>query len=299
MFSPNELIRALAVFGEPPAEEHAAVADALGLGPPPGSAEHTELFSMQLYPYASVHLGPEGMLGGVARDRVAGFWRAFAHTPPAEPDHLTALLGLYASLADHAAAATGAEGALLEQGRAALLHEHLAPWLFFYLRRVEETAGSFHARWAALLGEALAREVRRAPVAATLPIQLREAPGLPDPRRKGGRAFLEGLLAPVRSGLMITRGDLSRLARSLGLGVRMGERRYVLEHLLGQEPAGVLAALAAEADAEARRHARLESLLGAVATFWCRRARRSSALLAELSAEGSPTLAAAAEERVP
>ena len=96
-----EVFRALAALCEPPGPQTGTLAAALGLdGPVPDEAGHTELFLFQLYPYASVYLGPEGQLGGPARDRVAGFWRAVGLTPPAEPDHLAALLGLLAALAD-------------------------------------------------------------------------------------------------------------------------------------------------------------------------------------------------------
>jgi TorA maturation chaperone TorD len=289
-----DLIRALAVLGEPPVRESAQMADAVGLGSLPTGTEYSDLFLFQLYPYASVHVGPEGMLGGPARDRVAGFWRALGQTPPAEPDHLSALLGLYASVVDQAASAEGAEAALLEEGRVALLHEHLTPWVFFFLRRVAHMADPFYTRWAELLGDVLAREVRRGPAAVELPVHLRDAPELPDPRTEGGEAFLTGLLAPVRSGLILTRGDLTRLGRLLELGLRVGERRYVLEHLMGQEPVSVLRALRDEASARARHHDDAEPLLGVVATFWAGRARRSAELLDALAAEGSEALATAA-----
>ena len=55
---------------------------------------HTDLFVFQLQPYASVYLGAEGMLGGEARDRIAGFWRALGASPPSEPDHLATMLAL-------------------------------------------------------------------------------------------------------------------------------------------------------------------------------------------------------------
>ena len=272
------------------------MADALALGPLPGSAEYTELFLFQLYPYASVYLGPEGMLGGVARDRVAGFWRALGLTPPAEPDHLTALLGLYATISDRIQGADGAEAALLEQGRVAALHEHLVPWVHFFLERVAEVAGPFYSRWAELLAAALAEEVRGAPPAKDPPAHLREAPGLPDPRVGGGEAFLHGLLAPVRSGLFLTRGDLVRVGRSLGLGLRLGERRFVLQHLLGQEPIGVLGALRDEASVRAAGYDESVPLLGVVARFWAERARTTALLLDELAAEGALSLAETAHE---
>src|SRR5215210_4054397 len=95
-----ELFRALAMFAEPSVEGSARVAEALELGQPPAESEYTETFLFQLYPYASVYLGAEGMMGGEARDRVAGFWRALHLTPPAEPDHLSVMLALYAELVE-------------------------------------------------------------------------------------------------------------------------------------------------------------------------------------------------------
>ncbi len=59
-----ELFRALAVLAEPPTEETGRVSEALGLGVPPSADEYTELFVFELYPYASVYVGQEGMLGG-------------------------------------------------------------------------------------------------------------------------------------------------------------------------------------------------------------------------------------------
>ena len=63
-----------------------------------------------------VYLGAEGMLGGAARDRVAGFWRALGLVPPAEPDHLAALLGLAAALADASATSASPRRAAARRG---------------------------------------------------------------------------------------------------------------------------------------------------------------------------------------
>ena len=155
-----ELLRGLAVFAEAPGPSHAAIADALGLPGVPSAAEYSDVFLFQLYPYASVHLGVEGMMGGEARDRVAGFWRALALSPPAEPDHLAALVGLYASLCEQEAGAGDAsESLLLARARGALVDEHLAPWLFLFLARVRELAGPVYAEWADVLGRTFAAEV--------------------------------------------------------------------------------------------------------------------------------------------
>ena len=278
-----ELLRALGSLAEAPQPEHAALAAALELGEPPEEAEHTELFVFQLPPYASIYLGAEGMLGGEARDRVAGFWRALGLTPPAEPDHLTVLLGFYAELADGAGDGT-LENELrqrLDHARDAFLAEHLVPWLPLYLDRVAAIASPFYRSWASLLGDALAAQTEKLPERPELPLHLREAPPLEDPREQGGTEFTSSLLAPVRSGAIFTRADLARAAGARDLGLRQGERRYILEALMAQDAAGTLAWLADEVAARPAPG----GLPAPVARFWSERRRSTSELLAKLASE--------------
>ena len=283
--TPVELLRALSIFGEPPAPEHARVAGLLGLGDGIDGSAYAELFVFQLPPYASVYLGPEGWMGGEARERIAGFWRAVGRTPPAEPDHLSVLLGLYAALSEEQAKATGPGAALAAEACRALLYEHLAPWLFAYLDHAGELALGAYRRWAELLRETLAEEAGRAGPPAVLPAHLRTAIGLPDPRADGGDAFLRALLAPVRSGIVLTRAALGTMARELGLGLRAGERRFALKGLLGQDAQATLAALAAFARKEELAHRRREGLLGESAGFLARRAGHTARFLSELAAD--------------
>ena len=248
-----ELLRALAALTEPPTVEQARIAAALEL-PAPTTTDHTDLFGLQLVPYASVYLGAEGMIGGEARDRIAGFWRALGLAPPAEPDHLAALLGLYVALADDERAQAGARAALRRQARAALLHEHLLSWLDPWLTKLGEIAAPAYRAWGELLGDAL--RVEAAALLAgdePLPAHLHAAPPLEPPERAGGNAFIDSLLSPARSGLVLVRDDLARAAGELGLGARIAERRYVLRHLIAQDPAETLGWLQDEAERAARR----------------------------------------------
>ena len=280
-----ELFRALGALAEPPAPEHRAVAEALGLGEPPAPAEHDDLFTLQLYPYASVYLGAEGMLGGEARDRVAGFWRALGQTPPAEPDHLAVLLALYARLADlEAAAGEPAAGERWRHARKALFWEHLASWLPAYLAKLSELASSpFYRRWGELLAEALASEAAELGPPASLPLHLRAAPPMADPRDGDAEAFLGALLAPVRCGIVLVRADLDRAARELELGSRIGERKFVLRALLGQDSVATLRWLAAEAGRWAGIHRAQPEAFAPVGVFWTDRAQAAATLLAELA----------------
>ncbi len=307
---PAELIRGLAVLAEPPTAEHPRIVESLDLGRPPTATEYSDLFLFQLYPYASVHLGPEGMMGGEARARVAGFWRALGYEPPAEPDHLAALLGLYATLAEaEAATLTGPrvgpapavggdppEGAeahrrLIGESRAALLYEHLAPWVFPFLGRVRDLTGGTYSRWAQILLGVLRDEVKTATsnggLPDVLPLHLRLAPGLPDPREEGAADFVAGLLAPVRSGFVLTRADVAGIASACDVGLRAGERRYALEHLLAQDAPAVLQALAAEVVRQGALHVERTTWLGETAAFFARRAQDTAHLLGELGVEES------------
>jgi hypothetical protein len=278
----GELLRSLAACLEVPTPALGPVVAALGLPRSPTPAEHTDTFVFQLHPYASVHLGPEGQLGGVARDRVAGFLRALDVVPPPEPDHLVVLLGAYAELID----LDDGEGSRTRHARTVLLHEHLWPWVPRLLWRVTELGAAPYRRWAALLDRALTDEVACLGAPAILPAHLRAAPGLPDPRDGDVPAFVAGLLAPVRSGLVVARADLVRIARELELGARVGERAYMLRALLTQDVAATLRAVAAEARRQ-RDHVADDDL---VATFWRDRLTRTAHLLAEL---------ASADDRLP
>jgi hypothetical protein len=268
------------------------VADLLDLGPVPDEADYTELFLFQLTPYASVYLGPEGMLGGEARDRIAGFWRALGQEPPAEPDHLTVMLGLHARLAESDSGcddeARNRDAA--RRARKAFLWEHLLSWLPAYLNKIEDLGPPFYRRWARLLEEALREEVATLGEQERLPLHLREAPGIADPRTETSADFVGSLLSPVRSGVILARADLGRAGRELDLGTRAGERRFVLTALMEQDPARMLAWLRREADGWADRHALanpLSPLAPAIARFWRMRAEATAALLRDLAASAA------------
>jgi TorA maturation chaperone TorD len=280
-----ELFRALAVFAEPPAPGSATVAAALELGALPAASEYTEIFVFQLYPYASVYLGAEGMLGGEARDRVAGFWRALSQTPPAEPDHLSVMLAFYAQLSElETNEPDDARRESWRRARAAYLWEHLLSWLPAYLSKLTEIATPFYRRWGEILRDALREEARATGAPAQLSLHLREAAGLVDPRVGETAEFLQTLLSPARSGMLLVRSDLSRAARTLGLGLRAGERKYVLESLFAQDARGVLAWLAREAHDWSERHRLERDPLAGVARAWEAKATASAQLLEELKA---------------
>jgi hypothetical protein len=280
-----ELLRAIGAVADSPAGARAA-GRALGL-PDLDGQQHAEAFIMNCPPYASVYLGPDGALGGEGADRVGGFWRAIGVAPPGEPDHLTALLSLYASLGQAAAESRrAATAAALARSRAALLWEHLWPWLPGYLDAVSGLGAPALTAWARLTAAAVTEEIGAAPAAtglapARLPLALRAAPAMP-----GAGSSLDdlvgALITPVRSGIIVTRRRLAEVAGQAGVGFRIGERRFALRAMLEQDPAATLTWLSRECGRWARRHASRPSA-DAVTRWWAGRAASTGRLLRELA----------------
>jgi TorA maturation chaperone TorD len=272
-----ELIRALGAVADCPLAARTA-ASALGL-PAPSDTELTDVFVLNLAPYAAVYLGPDGALGGEGADRVAGFWRVLRIDPPTEPDHLSALLGLYANLGEALATARRpATRAALARTRATLFWEHLQPWLPGYLEAVTDVPAPTLAAWAALLRQVMSAEAARQPAMPALPLALRSAPpGLDLSPGAELREMTAALTTPIRSGIILTRHRVALGARQAGVGHRIGERRFALQAMIEQDPPGTLAWLAAESLRWQRRY----RCRGADATtqWWTDRAGRTGQVL--------------------
>lgn len=239
-----------------------------------------------------MYLGADGMMGGDARDRIAGFRRALGldqdgSHDSAECDHLAALMGLLADLCDWSAESRNpATAKLLEEARRVLVRDHLGSWIRPYLASFDYCGDPFYGEWATMLGEVM-DHLESAVLAADgqddLPAALRTAAALPDPDEVGRDSFVSALLAPVRSGIVIVRDDLVRLGRETGLTCRAGERRYALTSFLTQAPDATLAWLG--------RHAkhwrdRIEGRGPAkIADWWAERAQRTESLLSRLAGE--------------
>lgn len=264
----SEALRALGVLAEPPCAQHAAIAEALELPPPPTADEHMAVLGFQLPPYASIYLGAEGMVGGEARDRIAGFWRVLGGRPPRGTDHLSVLCAELAALAD---ADTRTGDPRVRRARAALYWEHVASWMPPFLSAVRRIGSPFYVAWANTLDAVLEAEAETLGPLPALPLALRAVPAPSEPPADL-EALLGAVLAPVQLGAVVARDDLARGAAELGLGLRAGERRFALRSLLAQDAAGVLGWLAGAA----RRQAGAYGDRSAIARWWQGRAWRAA-----------------------
>ena len=161
---------------------------------------------------------------------------------------------------------------------------HHGPGCIWLPSRGAESA--FYEGWASLLEDALARLDDEVESPNYLPAALRGAPGFADPRREGGAAFIASLLAPLRSGVILLRDDLERLGDEEGLACRVGERRYVLNAFLAQDPGRTLQWLASHAEAWSERVSGKGPAV--IAAWWSKRAAGTSLVLKELAGEVQP-----------
>lgn len=266
-----KLLRALGAIADDPSDAR-AIAAVLDL-PACGNTEHTEVFVFNCPPYASLYLGP----GGVGADRLAGSWRAIGLAVPGEPDHLTTLLSLYASLGEAAEESRQPPTAdALSQLREDLFREYLWPWLPAYLGAVCDLPAAAMVSWAELTLRALRRE--RVPGRdGRLPLALREAPPPVD-----GALDLDDLLGalitPIRSGLVLTRRAVAAGAEQVGAGQRIGERRSALRAMFDREPDRTAGWLADEATRWSRRHLAVASG-DPVQQWWADRATLTARVL--------------------
>ncbi len=232
---------------------------------------HTEVFVIDLKPFASIYLSKVATLGGEAQDLVAGYYRAVGMSVPKDPDSLSQMLGHYEGLLH--SVVQDEEAVMLERIthlRRAFLHEHILPWVPFYLTALKESYPSF-----AIFSKALIELLRSDVEELNLEIRTRT------PLALANRTYLEidaepeemfldvkALVSPFSSGLILTQKDLLRCASQSGVAARIGTKSFMLETLLGQNPQGVLEWLLGETKRQGLKWKAIEDDFGKVAESW-------------------------------
>ena len=238
-----ELFRALGALCEPPSPLHRPAAEALGL---PGEPRGRRLRRALPLPALPVRVRVPRRRGQARRRRARPCRRLLARARARAAGRARPPRGAARALRDARRARArrarrGSPAAPCARRAARCCTSTCSRGPSPYLDRVDELAPPYYRAWA----RAAARGARRRGRASSAP-RPRCRPRCARRRRSsapsevGGTAFLEQLLAPVRTGFILVRSDLVAAARELGLGLRIAERRYVLEALLGQDAAATL-----------------------------------------------------------
>ncbi|HUP88061.1 MAG TPA: hypothetical protein VM100_01800 [Longimicrobiales bacterium] len=248
-----EIIRALGTLAEAPGPEQIRAAQLLELPGEPTRAEFTDLFVVQLYPHASVYLNSDGQ-------------------PAAQvgqpSDHLSALLTFYAKLND-------------DDARRAFLWAQLISWVLPFAMRAQELGSPMYRAWATLLLDTLEGEASQLGNPLVLPTRLSDSHNIAT--LSVNETLVDGLFAPVTSGVILTRADLSRCVSQLQLPTRVAERRYTLREMMMQEPVKVAGWLAAEARRQAGLWTRASATFDVVRAHWEMRALKTADTITEMT----------------
>ncbi|MDA3921844.1 MAG: molecular chaperone TorD family protein [Salinisphaera sp.] len=274
-----DLWQLLALTASEPGADHADMFAALGLDAPRDiealRAAHAQAFVTQCVPYASIYVGVEGAIGGEAAARVADFRRLLGSVADRTetqvvPDHLPDLLADYAELA------ALADDPRARHARKAFFWEHLACWLMPFCDALMRSAVSPFDAWGTLLAQVLRADALALGLPAQLPLHLREAPaGSVGADADSSDVAARTLFVPAATGMVLTRSDLVRAAKSIDGQTVPGSRAFMLRTLFDQDVTATLEWLAAEAVRQADARSVELDVFGDIARFWRDRALAS------------------------
>jgi TorA maturation chaperone TorD len=214
------------------APEDAAAADRI-------AAAHYAALQLEVVPYESVLLHPEGRLGGPPATEVRQFCARLGLTAPradVEPDHVGLELAVLAHLcaAELEALQDDATDAVVgvRDAQRQFLDAHLLRWLPVLAGAVAELEGN---PWAAATGLALelAADHRASLGGDVERWALPEPPKLLDDPRTGLRDVARTLARAAEGGWVCSRAALRRVGAQVELGTGFGDRRQQLVTLVG------------------------------------------------------------------
>lgn len=203
------------------------------------AVDYQHLFGFNVFPYASVYLSPDGLLGGAVADQVRRFFQRAGCSldlTRESPDHVGQELAFLAFLvraeAELLEGAEAAEVARLRRLQRRFLDEHLLGWLPVFVGALGRQGHPFYARLADVTRRTvLAHRARLGgadPAAFALPL----APEpLQDPAT-GLSDLAAFLVTPAWSGLFLSRDDIRGLGRDGALPHGFGERARMLSQVL-------------------------------------------------------------------
>lgn len=207
------------------------------------AATHQHLFGFNLFPYASIFLASDGLLGGDISAQANQHYRQAGFqvdTAATSPDHIGHALQFLAFLCGAEADAWRDDlahvAARMRQLQGQFLQTHLLHWIFALETAVSAQQTLFYSQLASLTVQlvsehatALEQQLRTIPLSS---MALPTPPDLLAQEKTGLRRIARYLTIPPYSGLFLSRDHIGRLARQLDLPRGFGSREQMLENLL-------------------------------------------------------------------
>ncbi len=201
---------------------------------------HQSLFAFNLFPYESVYRDTTGLLGGRITDAVMHNYQAagFAVNDDAtSPDHVGYELALLAFLCGAEADAWEDTLPLMAQRirdkQRDFLQKHLLTWLFPLALAVQQQGNGFYTAVFTLATDLIIDHATELFSLQNLPTHnLPEPPDLLTNEKTSLKDIAAHLTNPVYSGFVLSRDDVSGIARAHKLPRGFGKRDLMLHNLL-------------------------------------------------------------------
>ncbi len=212
--------------------------------PDEAAASHHQLFTFNLYPYASIFLTSNRLLGGEITNEIeAIYWQAgFTADPNIEPDHLgqTFMFLAHLSQKETAAHSLGQPRKGIKLQQLQFLETHLLPWIIPCIIAIKQQDNRLYNELAQLVLPLVANHYDSLQMSGIVPNSIPLTTLTPNPDnevalkdgRTGLRDIARYLITPNQSGLYLGRSDINQLARSVSLPHGFGSREQQLQTLL-------------------------------------------------------------------
>ena len=203
-------------------------------------ADHYALFGMNVFPYETVYLTADGLLGGYITESVTKLYDEAGYQPDdsVTADHIANQLGLMAFLCSAEAEAREDE---VTQAIYHMLHlqrqfldQHLLHWLPSFVMSIHQQRYEAFSIIADLILD-LAFDHRQSLdddlMHSRQPLSLPPIPNILDDEKTGLKDIAEYLLTPIYTGIYLSRDDISRIGNQFRLPRGFGKRDQMLTQL--------------------------------------------------------------------
>lgn len=204
-------------------------------------AEHYQLFIHNVFPYAAIFLGEEGLLGGTITENVSAFYHRIGFQPTSDdsPDHLSTELDAMAYLSY--AELDAVEDQLphqvqrLRQFQRRFLDDYLLRWLPAFVIAVEQQSPNTYTALVRHAFELVCRhrlQLGDDLMASDSYFVLPEIPNLLADDKTSLRDIARFLLTPAYTGFFLSVDDIRRIGATYRVPHGFGKRQQILTNLL-------------------------------------------------------------------
>lgn len=188
------------------------------------AAEHETMFGFNVFPFASLFLEFDGMLGGETTHRIRAFRSQLGidvGSDSTAPDHVAAELRILAVLAK--------SDSLASQSTAEFIDRHVFSWLPAFVAAVREETHVFYSELVDLMLEQIV-DHRRSIMASSQIGDLEPIPKehLLSDSKTGIHDIADFLTSPARCGLFLSRSTIAGIAQGLKLPHGFGGRSEMM-----------------------------------------------------------------------